>query len=482
MTVLNRIDHIVVLMLENRSFDSMLGMLYPKSDVFDGLSGNETNPDHDGNLIKVWSKSGSQAESMTIPNPDPGELWTDMNMQIFNIDGIPGPSSTPVMQGFVRNYQNQHQTSSAYAPNNVMHYYLPEQVPILSQLARQFAVSDRWHASAPCQTWPNRFFVHTGTANGYENNSPTHFPYEMPTIFNRFENLNIKNGWKIYFHDVPQTLTLSKLWLHISGFRFYDEFRHDAKYGTLPNYSFIEPRYFPDVNLPNDQHPTHNVTLGEQLIADVYNCLRNSPVWTKTLLIITYDEHGGSFDHVPPPSATPPGKPSQPFNFDRYGVRVPAVMVSPYIRQGTIIRPSGNIPFDHTSILATLRKRFNLGPPLSNRDAVAPDLASVLNLTAPDNSGPAHLDALPYITSPGELALAKAIPLNGLQKSLLNLSKLLPRDARDIEGHITKLKLEALQNIKQADAIASEVVEDVSTAVASARNRLGKLFSGIESK
>ena len=132
---------------------------------------------------------------------------------------------------------------------NVMHYFSPEQVPVLSKLARQFAVCDRWFASAPCQTWPNRFFVHTGTANGYQNNSPTHFPYLMDTIYNRCE-LAGNVSWKIYFHDIAQSKSLTKLWLLADHFHFIDQLATDAAQGTLPNYSFIEPRYFADWSMP----------------------------------------------------------------------------------------------------------------------------------------------------------------------------------------------------------------------------------------
>jgi phospholipase C len=481
MGALDKIQHVVVLMLENRSFDSMLGRLYPISDGFDGLTGTENNPDLSGTPVSVWGGQGTDEDTMRIPDPDPGELWTDINTQMFGSPEIPNPEQVPPMNGFVKNYQSQTgQPSEDYHPDRIMHYYSPEQVPVISRLARQFAVSDRWHAAAPCQTWPNRFFVHTGTANGYENNSPPHFPYEMPTIYNRFEDLNINNGWKIYFHDIPQSLTLSRLWPHLGAFRFYDEFRHDAKHGSLPNYSFIEPRYFSDVSLPNDQHPPHVVTLGEQLIADVYNRLRSGPGWTRSLLIVTYDEHGGCYDHVPPPSATPPGPdPTGPFNFDRYGVRVPAVIVSPYIRQGTVLRPSGNVPYDHTSILATLRNRFNLGAPLSNRDAVAPDLEDALTLPTPDNLGPARLDALPYIATPSELAQAKSIPLNDMQKSLLYLAKRLPQNASNVDEHIARLRDAAAVSLEEVRSVADAFSGDITQAVAAARSQLEKLFGSL---
>lgn len=471
---LNKIDHIVVLMLENRSFDCMLGRLYPTSAGFDGLQGNETNPDTSGAPVEVWSGAGTTPDIMRTPDPDPGELWTDMNLQIFGTGDVsPLPEAT--MKGFVRSYQQQTaQPPESYKPASVMHYFTPEQVPVISRLARQFAVSDRWHASAPCQTWPNRFFAHTATANGYVNNEPPHFPYEMPTIFNRFDAIGMAEGWKVYFHDMPQSLTLAELWLHLDRFRFYDEFRQDAQRGTLAPYSFIEPRYFADTALPNDEHPPHIVTLGEQLIADVYNCLRNGPAWSKTLLIITYDEHGGCFDHVAPPPATPPSLvPTQPFNFDRYGVRVPAVLVSPYISPGTVLRPDGPTPFDHTSIIKTLRLRFGLGPALTRRDEAAPDLDGALPLAEPENPGPSSIDVPPYVPSPAEVAVARQRPPNDMQKALLHLAAHLPDSAAAVPQHIA-----LLQKLKGADQqIVANVKTTVGDAAHVAKSELGKLFA-----
>jgi phospholipase C len=215
MSALDRIDHIVVLMLENRSFDSMLGKLYPKSPDFDGLSGSEFNLDVAGVPYAVHNITGSSDATMSIPTPDPGESWTDINMQLFGTS-LPRSGAKPDMSGFVKNYVAQAAHSpGTYDPASVMHYFTPEQVPVISKLARQFAVCDRWFASAPCQTWPNRFFVHSATANGYENNSPVHFPYQMPTIYNRIDDAQVPGGWKIYFHDVPQAITLEKLSLSL---------------------------------------------------------------------------------------------------------------------------------------------------------------------------------------------------------------------------------------------------------------------------
>jgi phospholipase C len=474
---LSSINHVVVVMLENRSFDCMLGTLKPKSPDFEGLDGTETNPDAAGMPVGVWNRPGSDKATMSIPNPDPGELFTDMNQQLFGVRDVPVPTPTPFMQGFVQNYLAQAATdpSQSYTANHVMHYFTPEQVPVISQLARSFAVCDQWHASAPCQTWPNRFFVHTGTANGYENNDPPHFTYEMDTIFNRLEEKHLP--WKIYFHDMPQSLTLTKLWEHLDHFRLYAEFHHDARNGSLPAYSFIEPRYFADTSLPNDQHPPHIVTLGEQLIADVYNSLRSGPDWQSTLLVITYDEHGGCFDHVAPPKATPPGSATAPFNFDRYGVRVPAVIVSPFVPPGLVLRSSTGIPFDHTSIIATLCRRFSL-PFLSARDAAAPDLDEALNLPTTTNLGPARVEALPYVPSPAELAAALMAELNDQQRALVNLAAHLP--ATVATGDFATFIRSYLDHIRAgASGTPTTGISDVSGALALIRSRIANLFSAL---
>src|SRR5260370_13458039 len=185
MATLNDIDHIVVLMLENRSFDSMLGTLYPKSAGFDGLTGNETNLNAAGTPVSVWNQPGTDLATMTIPDPDPGEYWVDMNQQIFGSTAPPTPQSLATMGGFLANYTGLQPPPPA-GSRAVMHYFTPEQVPVISCLARQFAVCDQWHAAAPCQTSPNRFFVHTATPNRYHNNEPPKLPYMMPTIFDLF--------------------------------------------------------------------------------------------------------------------------------------------------------------------------------------------------------------------------------------------------------------------------------------------------------
>jgi phospholipase C len=444
------IKHVVVLMLENRSFDSMLGMLYASGDGFDGLRGTEQNVWHKpGGLqqtFTVWKSPDFTPTDACIPDPDPGELFPDIAMQINGLvaDGQPN-TGKPAMGGFVDNYMRQPppdpKVDPLPDPAAAMHYFTPDQVPVLSRLARAFGVSDRWHASAPCQTWPNRFFVHTGTANGYVNNSPTRFPYTMETVFNRLEDAG--QDWRVYFHDIPQSATLSRLWDDVfTHFRFFEkDFAEDARNGNLPAYSFIEPRYFTDPvlrQLPNDQHPPHDVAYGEALIATVYNAVRSGPGWRNTLLIITYDEHGGCYDHVVPPTATPPGGDNPcGFAFDRFGVRVPAVIVSPYVPAGSVLRPPGETPFDHTSIIATLRNLFDF-PPLTPRDEAAPDLLGALTGDG-SNDGPPSI-AVPQITPTApQIDRSAARAPNGMQKGLGTAAMLLPTAAADVGAHIERL-------------------------------------------
>ncbi len=449
-----KISHVVVLMLENRSFDNLLGKLYPSGPGFNGLAGSETNPRHDPASgaplppVPVWNDASLVPGTRTIPAPDPGELFTDITTQLYGL-GAPPADIPPPMNGFVDNYLRQ-QKAPPYAPDATMHFYTPDQAPVLSALARQFAVCDQWHASAPNQTWPNRFFAHTASAGGYVDNSPSHFPYTMPTVFNLLESKGLP--WQVYFHDLPQSLTLFHLWGHAANFRPFATFADDAAAGWLPAYSFLEPRYFADaaLGMPNDQHPPHDITFAEQLIAKVYNALRAAPTWPETLFVITYDEHGGCFDHAPPPAALPPGdgRLHDDFAFDRFGVRVPAVIVSPYIAPGTILRsaPAGlphrgpPFPYDHTSIIATLRKCFDLGAPLTARDGAAPDLDAVLTLETPGNNGLEAIAVPDYTPSAEDLQNAIGRPLSDLQIALHELACVLPASGVDLFEHAQRLQ------------------------------------------
>lgn len=435
---LKRIKHIVVLMLENRSFDNLLGWLYegqqpPRGQSFDGLHSGLWNPlnniDSDGmpfieqvyirkngDVVKPHQEksSGSQPPDFTLPAPDPGEGFKDTNQQLFQYYNV-GQEYPPVPtnMGFVNNYANA-MLYGTYAfgdmptdPRKIMTCYTPEQVPVLSGLAKNFAVCDQWYCSVPSQTLPNRDFIHAATSTGLVNNKPQGL-CDAKTIFNHIqdaiENDNRTNlSWRVYSgtsDGKPFSLTrtiMTRLHDYKFNNNFLDirKFKDDAANGNLPSYAFLEPQFSGPGQ--NDQHPPVDIRSGEKLIADVYNAVINSPQWEETLLVITYDEHGGCYDHVAPPKATPPdatsinpaGKPGQDgFTFNRFGLRVPTVLISPYIETGTIARPSGWTPFDHTSVIATIKNCFGLSGHLTARDAAAPDLSCVLTLDAPRTDKP----------------------------------------------------------------------------------------------
>jgi phospholipase C len=455
MTRLQSIEHFVVLMLENRSFDNLLGGLYPKSKDFDGLDGSESNTDRSGNVWPLIETPGGDVAGLSVPNPDPGELWQDINVQIFGSGQLHGGAPYPPrddavadMTGFVDSYTDPNGRPSrvGYDARQIMSRYKPDRdVPALATLARQFAVCDSWFASAPNQTWPNRFFVHTGTAAGYENNASGALFFKMPTVFDSFDTAPSKPSWTIYYHDLSQTLTLLELIRKVHNFHTFKTFLQQAREGTLPNYSFIEPRYYsdislwpPQINLPNDMHPPHIVSFGDQLVATVYNALRaNVEMWKKTMFVIIFDEHGGCYDHAPPPKAPPPGpvhgdNPHPAFAFDRYGVRVPAVIASPYIKRNTILRPSDNYPedgaapFDHASVINTLRQRFGLGDPLTARVAAAPTLERVLSLGAPENLGPETITASDFKVGPLYKFNSMREKWNDFQASLHDMARKMP--------------------------------------------------------
>jgi phospholipase C len=430
------IGHIVVLMLENRSFDCMLGRLYPGDPGYGGLTLNESNKC--GMTYGVWTDSDVSPAIACTPDPDPGELFADMGVQLYG-SATPDWEQAPTMDGFALNYGAQPAKAGWRDPGAVMHYFTPDQVPALSTLAKAFGVCDQWHASAPCQTWPNRFFAHTGTSLGYVDNGDFPIPFTAPSLFRKLEDQGIP--WRVYFHDMPQSILLRDVWTCAAlRYRPFGQFLADAQAGKLPAYSFIEPQYFTDLfssRIPNDEHPPHDVRHGNSLIAQVYNALRSSPCWKQSLLIITYDEHGGCFDHVPPPISVPPDAQinnSQGFGFIRYGVRVPAVIVSPYIPPGTRIRApqaagAAETPFDHTSIIKTVRETFGVQGPLTDRDAAAPSLLPALTLAVPNNDGPRTIPADLVQPSPDQLSSRGAAAPNGMQASLAAAASHLPATA-----------------------------------------------------
>ena len=265
--------------------------------------------------------------------------------------------------------------------NDIMGCFTPEALPVLSALARGYAVADHWFSSVPTETMPNRAFACSGTSQGHMDDK-TH-TFTSPSIFGLLDSHGL--GWAIYGYDA-EPLT-KNTFTDISGaaaahFGQFTDFQSAAAAGTLPPFTFLEPSWS---STGNSQHPNYDVALGEQLIHDVYEALRAGPGWAQTLLVVTYDEHGGCYDHVSPPwGATPPDSTTGEFGFDftRFGVRVPTVLISPLIAPGTVFRvPAGSVPLDHTAILKTVEQRWSL-PALTARDAAAPGFGDVLTLAA----------------------------------------------------------------------------------------------------
>ena len=390
--LLSSIQHIVVLMLENRSFDHMLGFLYegkrtPSGEAFEGLTGNEFNVDSDGTKVNVFKIAPAGKNAYFMPGSDPGEGYAATNSQLFNSIDAPTPPASK-NDGFVADFRYTLGWESkkpswhvlpGTVPAHIMGIYTPEMLPVLSGLARGYAVCDHWYCSAPTETLPNRAFANAATSQGHMDDKTK--SYTCPSIFGLLSQHNV--SWSIYGYDAPP-LTRHNFPdtenADESHFGLFTDFQKAAADGTLAAYTFLEPSWG---STGNSQHPNNDVALGEQLIYDVYDALRNGKAWNETLLIITYDEHGGCYDHVAPPlTATPPDNNAGEFGFDfkRFGVRVPAVLVSPRIAPGTVFNvPAGSTPIDHTSILKTIETRWGL-PALTARDKAAPQLGAVLTL------------------------------------------------------------------------------------------------------
>jgi phospholipase C len=387
------IRHIVVLMLENRSFDHLLGFLKPsfEGQAFEGLAGSEEialDPRVEpGSPIRVERIA---SDDICVTGYDPGHEIADVALQLYGKDVI-APGAEPLNNGFVCSYAGQKSPDGTLfgetVARTIMRCVDPVVVPVITTLARNFVVCDHWFSSVPGPTWPNRFFVHAATCAGHDD-SPTdaqavasHFnsKYQMRTIYENLMTAPAPKTWKVYFHDSPQAFAIRSLHPYADHFEYVfrrpdreTSFLQDVASGNLPNYSFIEPQYFSSPGNPaNDQHPPHDVRYGEALIADVYDALRsNEEIWNHCLFVVVYDEHGGFFDHVPPPRTTNPdgiNSPTSGFDFTRLGVRVPAILVSPWLPKGVV----DQTVYDHTSLLATIKKMFGLPEFLTRRDASA---------------------------------------------------------------------------------------------------------------
>lgn len=408
---LDQIEHIVVVMLENRSFDHMLGYLSlpaalggrGRADI-DGLKGPETNFNmHDGTRYPIHHLAQTQFMGEA---EDPDHSGGSVDQQLA--DGG---------QGFVDNFVR---ISAARAkqlnvplpdPGLVMGYYDSDDLPVYDHLAAEYCVVDRWFSSVPGATWPNRLYALAGQAAGSRDDiSPP--LYELPTFARYLDESGV--DWRWYSFD-PGTLRAVDPAYRLSShdrFGYVDarkisireevvgkltekgSFLDDVAAGKLPQVSWIDPR-FKDLRVlgpdSNDDHPPSDVLAGQDLILTIYHALSNAATWPKTLLIVTYDEHGGFYDHVAPPAATD----DHP-DFRRLGVRVPALLVSPLVTRGSTSTTllGGDFHFDHTSIMKTIFTCFCQAdgqiPEMTARAGAANHLGHLLSGDEPRADVPDH--------------------------------------------------------------------------------------------
>ena len=360
---LDQLKHIVVLMMENRSFDHMLGSLKAVDPRIDGISNQLSNPDTTGAQIKAQPLADFQGQL----DPDPDHHFPAVDLQIFG--GATSAGRAANMQGFVKSYFNQR--GDVGHSQKIMYYFPQAKLPVLTKLALEFAVFNRWFASIPGPTICNRAFAHYGTSFGRVDMNPFDVIEPIKSIYTRL--INAKHTAKIYYYDTTSSTmeVVNLLQNQPQLFGTFKEFKSDCNKGLLPEYSFIEPNYNDHdtdsgEEVANDQHPDHDVQAGEFLIAEVYMQIRKNPkLWPNTAVLVLYDEHGGIYDHVVPPTCTPDKFSASAnstgtgmeFKFDRLGVRVPAILISPWIPRNTVV----DRVFDHASIPATLTKVFRIG-------------------------------------------------------------------------------------------------------------------------
>jgi phospholipase C len=415
------IKHVFVLMLENRSFDHMLG--------FAGLTGNDavtrqptraddlvdnpqSNVDPNDPATKVFAATPAELK-IYPPDPDPGHEFRNVLMQLCGTNVFYPDSAArryPAINnsGFVASYR----ISGAPNPSKIMKCFSSEQVPVLTSLAREFALCDRWFASIPGPTWPNRFFVHAASSGGLDD-SPSGFSSVTTTLLNGYgfqngtiyDRLDAKGiDWTIFMGDeLPQVFAIrgmheARLEGYYKKFDHFEEALYDPHFSA--SYVFIEPSYgnvLPltpgDFTCGSSQHALDDVTRGEKLIKKVYETIRNSPHWNESLLLITYDEHGGFYDHVAPPAITSPGdrimddnNNHHNFDFTQLGSRVTSIGVSPFTPRNTL----AHTLYDHSSVPATLEAVFGLDA-LTNRDRQANSLSHLISLASPRDDAPITL-------------------------------------------------------------------------------------------
>ena len=397
----SKIKHVFVLMLENRSFDHMLGFSgitgtdtatgQPTS--IDGLNGSESNS-YQGVTYTVQRGAPDRAEH------DPSHSFPGVLEELCGEGAVyvSGQQYPPINNsGFVSVYAKSHPE----LPDGAMRCYTPDQVPVITALAREFVVCDRWFSSLPGPTEPNRFFVHAATA-GFFDEAPSSKEYaeafsspwsgiafEHGTIFDRLDEAGVR--WRIYGDDSFPNVALLKGVSRTFDIDEFEDFREDVASPSYDAaYTFIEPSYDPffDYEDGNSQHPLGSVRAGEMIIKRTYEALRASPIWNDSMLIITYDEHGGFYDHVAPPTAQRTGSTGRKFGFtfDQLGPRVPTIVISPRIPRNLVDHRT----YEHSTIVATVIRLFGLND-LTRRSSFSSDLKPLATLDEPRSDAPMTL-------------------------------------------------------------------------------------------
>lgn len=466
------IKHLFVLMMENRSFDHLFGFLKAPGYNIEGIDASDLpfNEDSIENKIFVTSDAHPTGDLAA----DPNHHFSAVIEQIYGVP-IQEPNQKPNMSGFVRSYETA--SGSVASGANIMKCFDPASLPVLTTLARQYAICDHWFSSIPGPTLPNRLYAHCGTSRGRLDMSPD-FYGGFYTVYEELAKQGVSSC--IYWSDWSGTLSFNGLMAHQS--LFYDDYANFAAVcngnpDDVPTYCFIEPRYNParipaGGTLPaTDQHPDNDMRDGEALIQDVYNAIRqNDELWHSSVLLIVYDEHGGLYDHVPPiPLPSPDGLASvnPPFDFTLSGVRVPAVVISPFVPRGKICPTV----FDHTSIIATALKLFTPRNWPSDNLFARAEAANTFDVVLDLNMKPN--DAWPNFVAPvygGDVpriqpAAAATAILSDLQQQSLgqarNLNASLPAD----------FQLHVPQNLDQA-AVAGAFIRAVGNAAIAAHQQV----------
>jgi phospholipase C len=406
------IDHIVILMQENRSFDSYFGRIHfegqPHATPEPPGSNNPNPQDPNGPPIRVFHKTHYCEVS------DLGHSWNDTHREI-NGGRMDGFTAANVFTSPVREDDPTGSRS--------MGYYDQADLPYYYGLYNTFAMGDHYFASAPTQTFPNRMYLMAGSSFGHirnDNFPPTPGEFPQKTVFDEMDAAGV--SWKVYYSQSLGgfPLAYALLFAHqresadFFKVRPITEYFTDAAAGTLPQVAFIDQILLGPNNVENDEHPPANVQVGERFVKQVTDALFASPEWSSSALFLTYDEHGGFFDHMAPPAAIPPDdippmlQPGDvPGGFDTYGVRVPAVVVSPYSRPHFVSHRVN----DHTSILRFIEIRFGLAA-LSRRDAAANPMLEFFDFSQRSFATPPSLPAAPLDAA--EAAYCSTLPFNGL--------------------------------------------------------------------